>query len=208
MEALTRLKQTSTVATYKAQFEGLSNRLKGLSEKHKLNCFLSDLKDEIRLPIRMLNPISLNIAFGLEKIQEEYVWSTRKALKGVVGAVEGNSQGEGVTRYNQRSNFQAKKVSSTKMDEKKKKGLCYHCEEKWNPSHVCKSPKTYLLQVEGEEGKLLMNFYSWRCGVFLEINSVLILCDSDLVFLISCSSSCIFLVCAKYPYQLVLDRVM
>jgi hypothetical protein len=39
MESLTRLRQTSTVAAYKAQFEALSNRLRGLYEKHKLNCF-------------------------------------------------------------------------------------------------------------------------------------------------------------------------
>lgn len=39
MYDLTMLKQTSLVAMYKAQFETLSNRLKGLSEKHKLSCF-------------------------------------------------------------------------------------------------------------------------------------------------------------------------
>ncbi|XP_041004177.1 uncharacterized protein LOC121249543 [Juglans microcarpa x Juglans regia] len=52
MEALTCLKQTSTLATYKAQFESLSNRLKRLPENHKLSCFISGLKDGICLPIR------------------------------------------------------------------------------------------------------------------------------------------------------------
>jgi hypothetical protein len=56
MEALTRLRQTSTVTLYKTQFEVLSNRLKGLSEKYKLSCFMSGLKDEIRFPLRLLNP--------------------------------------------------------------------------------------------------------------------------------------------------------
>ena len=68
METLTRLRQTSSVAMYKAQFEVLSNRIKGLSSSHKLSCFLSGLKDEIRLLVRMLNPQSLNEAFGLSKI--------------------------------------------------------------------------------------------------------------------------------------------
>lgn len=35
------------------------------------------------------------------------------------------------------------------MDEKRRKGLCYHYEEKWNPSHVYKTPRVYLLR--GEE---------------------------------------------------------
>lgn len=82
MEALTRLKQTTSIAVYKAQFEALSNRLKGLSDHHKLSFFLSGLKDEIRLPIRnMFLPISLSVAYGLAKIQEEYLLSTRRALK-------------------------------------------------------------------------------------------------------------------------------
>ena len=68
MESLTRLRQTTSVAMYKAQFEVFSNRIKGLSSSHKLSCFLSGLKDEIRLPFCMLNPQSLNVAFGLSKI--------------------------------------------------------------------------------------------------------------------------------------------
>ena len=42
MEALTRLKQTSTVVSYKGNFEILSNRIVGLSESYKLSCFLVD----------------------------------------------------------------------------------------------------------------------------------------------------------------------
>ena len=56
MKMLTRLRQTAIVAMYKAQFEVLSNRIKGLSPAHKLSCFLSGLKDEIRLLVCMLNP--------------------------------------------------------------------------------------------------------------------------------------------------------
>ncbi|XP_075665827.1 uncharacterized protein LOC142635577 [Castanea sativa] len=81
MEMLTKWGQTSSVAMYKAQFEVLSNRIKGLSPTHKLSCFLGGLKDEIRLPVRMLNPQSLNEAFGLSKIEEEYNWSCKKSSK-------------------------------------------------------------------------------------------------------------------------------
>lgn len=45
-EAYTRALQTSTVAAYKAQFESLSNRFRGLSDHHILSYFLSRLKDE------------------------------------------------------------------------------------------------------------------------------------------------------------------
>lgn len=84
MEALTRLKQVTMVVTYKAQSEALSNRLRRLSETHKLSYFLSGQKDDIRLPVWMLNPGSLNAAFSLAKIQEEYLACSKKSVKGRV----------------------------------------------------------------------------------------------------------------------------
>ena len=84
MEALTRLKQTTSVVSYKGNFEILSNKIKRLSKSHKISCFLSGLKDEIRLLVRMLVPKSLNDAFGLAKIQEEFLISNRKSFKPVI----------------------------------------------------------------------------------------------------------------------------
>ena len=69
------------MALYKVEFEVVSNRIKGLSPLHKLSCFLSGLKDEIRIPVRMLNLQSLNVAFGLAKIQEEYAISCKRSAK-------------------------------------------------------------------------------------------------------------------------------
>ena len=68
MESMTRLRQTSTVAMYKAQFEAMSSRLRQLSEGYKLSCFLSGLNDEIRLPVRLLAPTTLLQVFALAKI--------------------------------------------------------------------------------------------------------------------------------------------
>ena len=56
------------MVAYKGNFEILSNRIVGLFEAHKLSCFLSGLKDEIRLPVRMLVPKTLTEAYGLAKI--------------------------------------------------------------------------------------------------------------------------------------------
>lgn len=36
------------------------------------------------------------------------------------------------------------------MGEKRKKWLCYYCEEKRNPTHLYKTPKIYLLQIYDE----------------------------------------------------------
>ena len=81
MEGLTRLRQTTIVVVYKADFEAVSNRIKRAFSIAQAQLFLSGLKDEIRLPIRMLNPQSLNAAFGLAKIQEEYMMSCVRSVK-------------------------------------------------------------------------------------------------------------------------------
>jgi len=42
---------------------------------------MSGLKEEIRLPVKMFNPLNLSAAFGLAKIQEEYLSASKKGTK-------------------------------------------------------------------------------------------------------------------------------
>lgn len=56
IKALTRLKKTTTIAVFKAQFES------------KLSCFFNGLEDKIRLLIRLFNPINLSVT-----LKEEYI---------------------------------------------------------------------------------------------------------------------------------------
>lgn len=125
MESLTRLKQTSTIANYKTQFESLSNWLRGLSKSHKLSYFLNGLKDEIRFPLHMFNLVSLNAVFRLAKIQEEYLLSTQKGLKFVDDKSVGMPKrwqwsNEGINRVNKPA-ISTRNISSSQMDEKRKK---------------------------------------------------------------------------------------
>lgn len=80
MESLMKLQQSASITEYTTQFKSLSNRLRGIFDKNCLSCFLSGLKDDIRLPLRMLNPVTLASAFGLAKLQEEYLLSSRPSL--------------------------------------------------------------------------------------------------------------------------------
>ena len=68
MEALSKLKQTGSLEEYKTQFELLANRVLRLIDSHKLNMFLGGLRDDIRLPMRMFNPKTLNDAYALARI--------------------------------------------------------------------------------------------------------------------------------------------
>jgi hypothetical protein len=42
------------------------------------------------------------------------------------------------------------------MSERRKKGLCYNCDERWSSDHRCKNRKLYLMEeVENEEAELI-----------------------------------------------------
>ena len=60
MEALTRLRQTSSTASFKGNLKHYQIGLRGC--QNCTSCFLIGLKDEIRLLVRMLNPLNLNAA--------------------------------------------------------------------------------------------------------------------------------------------------
>ena len=122
MVAFTRLKQTSTVVSYKGNFKILSNRIAILTESHKLSCFLSGQRDEIRLPVRMLVPKTLNEAFGLAKILEEYLLSSKKSFKNVVDngkpSILGLPKLEGKT--DSRFKLPVKRLTNAQMEERRK----------------------------------------------------------------------------------------
>ena len=148
MESFTRLKQSGSIVVYKGQFEALSNRIRGLSEGHKLSCFLSGLKDEERLPVEMLKPKNLNEAFGLAKIQEEYLNSSRRSQRPAMvdytkpSILGPKPEGKVDSKYR----FPLQRLTPAQMEERRKKGLCFNCDEKFQPGHQCKSAKLFLLE--------------------------------------------------------------
>ena len=80
VELLTKLKHINSVE-YIDQFESLSNRIRNLSDMHKLSCFMSGLKDEVRLAIKMQGPRTLGEAYALAKIQEEYLATVKRSTR-------------------------------------------------------------------------------------------------------------------------------
>ena len=130
---------------YKGQFEALSNRIKGLSDSNKLSCFLSGLKDEVRLLVKMFNPKNLNEAFGLAKIQEEYLNSNHKGQRSSINYTKPSILGP-KPKVNLESRFRLplQRLSPTQKEERRRKGLCFNCVEKFQPGHQCKSAKLFL----------------------------------------------------------------
>ncbi|XP_059456454.1 uncharacterized protein LOC132186493 [Corylus avellana] len=152
MEALSKLKQTTSVDDYKERFEALSNRVRGIDDHNRVSCFLGGLKDEIRLPVRMFKPQSLLAAYGLAKVQEEHVLNGRR-FKGSGGNFSSPSipRGGGVNSQNltlgtPKATVPVQKISQAQMEDRRRKGLCYNCDAKWQYGHKCQNPKLFLLE--------------------------------------------------------------
>jgi hypothetical protein len=142
MEALSKLKQITTVDDYKERFEALSNRVRGVDDHNRVSCFLGGLKDDIRLPVCMFKPQTLLVAYGLAKVQEEYVL-TGKRYRGATGNFSSshnfaNNMPRSGGFMNQNSAIgtpkvvvPVQKIFQQQMEERRKKGLCYNCDAKW-----------------------------------------------------------------------------
>uniref|UniRef100_A0A2N9J8Y4 Reverse transcriptase n=1 Tax=Fagus sylvatica TaxID=28930 RepID=A0A2N9J8Y4_FAGSY len=155
METLTKLRHTQSVATYKSQFEALSNRIRNLSEPHKLSCFMSGLRDDVRLAVKMQGPRGLGEAYALAKIQEEYLATCRRGYRPGFDNNRSNWQstpfaqpGKGElktpdTRISPKPPVIVQKLTPMQMSERRKKGLCFNCDEKWNPDHKCARRRIY-----------------------------------------------------------------
>ncbi|KAL5784706.1 hypothetical protein ACOSQ2_007098 [Xanthoceras sorbifolium] len=70
-EALTRLKQTTTVSAYEEEFEKLSHRVNELPENFLVGSFIAGLKNDIRLDVKIKQPRSLTDAIGVARFIEE-----------------------------------------------------------------------------------------------------------------------------------------
>lgn len=73
IETFTKLRQTSMVEECQTKFEILSNKIKGFTEKFRINTFISSLRDDLKIMVRMLKPNTISIAFRLAKLQEDEI---------------------------------------------------------------------------------------------------------------------------------------
>ena len=58
----------------------------------------------------------------------------------ILGLPRGNAMVEAKPRIS------IKRITPAQMDERRKRGLCYNCAEKWGLEHKCKNVKLFLLE--------------------------------------------------------------
>ncbi|KAL5556185.1 hypothetical protein UlMin_038421, partial [Ulmus minor] len=160
-EALTRLKQTTTIAAYQEAFEKLSHRVDGLPENFLIGFFIAGLRDEIRIDIKIKQPRTLADTIGMARLIEERNQLQRKPTqqnrflpasltpKASPNPTAGVLGPPPTQRMNQSSNAQPatfRRITNQEARERREKGLCYYCDEKFVAGHRCERPQLFMIE--------------------------------------------------------------
>ena len=144
--ALFKLTQRGNVNEYLTEFERLANQGIGLPPPFLLSCFISGLTPKIRREVLALQPISLPQAIALAKLQEDKLRDRRMTTRPNFTSPSSNSrpnnpiQSSSLPSSSSQQRTKPPFIQRTpeEMAFRRERGLCYNCDDKWNPGHRCK----------------------------------------------------------------------
>ncbi|XP_021974525.1 uncharacterized protein LOC110869591 [Helianthus annuus] len=178
IEELKNLQQTGSLQEYCEAFDALLNRVK-LCEEYAAGLFVAGIKPEVRCLVKMFKPKTVIYAIAMAK-QQELVYTTLIDNKEVKKPMLSNSyQGNNarntstsMVSYYKSNTLPAnntntlsllptppaskmvkpiRKISTKETEEKRARGECFWCPEKYTSTHNCKYKQLYVLQIENDE---------------------------------------------------------
>ncbi|XP_021773518.1 uncharacterized protein LOC110737466 [Chenopodium quinoa] len=163
---LKALKQTGTIQEYHDAFDALASRL-NLSQEYLISCYIGGLEEEIQLAVRMFSPTTIQQSHCLAKLQEA-AHKARKprpqtkpllptpprpflSTQGSPSTWRGTNSTYNKPNTNQlntKPNTTRQTLTAAEMNEKRAKGLCFWCNEKYEFGHQCKGKKPQFYHIE------------------------------------------------------------
>jgi hypothetical protein len=134
---LKKLKQLGTMEEFIASFEHLAFRTEGMSDAFFRECFISNLKDEIRAHALMAWPESWVEAIKRAKEAQKVVSSQNHKPSFILHPKPINPTAPSTP-------LKIIKLTQAEMVERQLKGLCYNCDDKYFLGHKCKEKKIFI----------------------------------------------------------------
>lgn len=169
------VRQTGTVAEYCREFVERASSIGKIPRHFALGAFINGLQEEIQCELRLMDPTTLKLAMEwAERIEEKDAvkikcirqkWPYRSNYI--------NTPPPNTSRNTYNLNYPQNKptppfprnpqnqtppysedrrrsirLSDGELREKRSKGLCFKCDEKWSLSHVCRNRELRLILVE------------------------------------------------------------
>ncbi|KAK9928000.1 hypothetical protein M0R45_025158 [Rubus argutus] len=171
--ALAKMYQSGSVSDYKTQFNKLSRRASGFSREVLLACFVSGLKEEIRLDVRAHKPTNLLQAYELARIYEERHMGHKNIHRqqptkiaspmGFTASMEyphmsSSLPTHSTPRSGPLSSFSSssnnrRQLSQAEYHDRRAKNLCFFCDEQYKPGHNCRKGHAFLIEtIQTEHG--------------------------------------------------------
>nr|POF00120.1 hypothetical protein CFP56_19082 [Quercus suber] len=140
---LTKLQQTSTVKEYQSRFEQLLAKVGYLPPPRQVSCFVSRLKESIKADVLAGRPLDLTTAIGLARLFEARKNSLRRppVTSQTVARTNPITSKEKGGYW---SPMPVRRLSPAELKERRDRGLCYNCNEKFSPGYRCK--KLFLIE--------------------------------------------------------------
>ncbi|KAD2393740.1 hypothetical protein E3N88_40717 [Mikania micrantha] len=166
MGALANLKQQGTLRDFCKQFDLALTKVT-ICDEYAVSLFLRAVKPEIGYPLRLLRPRNLPEAYLLARIQDESInvlqptpIRTVKPAYSSFPASTNTKFSSGVTASNlpllpspplKSKPTVARRLSHKEIEEKRAKGECFGCSEKYTPTHQCKNKQLFSIELVEED---------------------------------------------------------
>jgi hypothetical protein len=139
------------VAAYQEAFESLSHKVDGLPEGFLIGCFVAGLRDDIRIDVKIKQPHTLADAIEVARLIEEHNLLHKKSSLPthsshiMLASIAPTNSTAGILRppTSQQANpppTSFRRITNQEARERREKGLCYYCDEKFILGHRCERP--------------------------------------------------------------------
>lgn len=146
-EALSKIRQKSSLKDYHREFERLQSKVTGWSQKALIGTYVGRLKNTIADSIRMFRPTTLKAAIQLARMRDDQLQRSRRFTTGFTSGTAVNTPRNAGNRDTLSGN--PKRLSWEEMKRKRSLGLCFSCDERYTHGHQCK--QSQLLLIKGKD---------------------------------------------------------
>jgi hypothetical protein len=140
---LINLKQKGTVTEHIENFQRLNIKVTYIPYEHLIDVFIGTLRDNIQHEICLWEPKSLENAFRVARYVESknMAMATRRTNPNIYR--ENNAPSSKTP--------QSTRLTPQQLEERKQKGLCFNCDNKYSKGHKCGEKKLFYIDCEEEE---------------------------------------------------------
>ncbi|CAN6724436.1 unnamed protein product [Malus baccata var. baccata] len=155
VEALFKLHQTGTLRDYIAEFRRLANRTLDLGSILLKSCFIGGLKKELKYDVKLLRPANVHESIAIA-LQLDAKFCDMKNVYSKHSVLPKPSFTPFSPPLARSHSLPIKRLSPDVIQQKRDRGECWFCEDKWIPRHKCTKKQLLMLDLVSPEDEIVL----------------------------------------------------